>query len=228
MKFVVLPEGTELDFSVGKMLNAGYTGRDQASVRRHIEELKEHGVPAPPTVPMFYPVTSDRLVVSQEIEVVGSETSGEAEFVLLYHHGEWYVGVGSDHTDRRLEAYSVLYSKQVCPNVISARLWPYRDVVDHWDELVLRSWVWQGEQRTLYQEAKLSAMLHPNDLIPLTMEVVSGGLEGLVLFSGTVPLLTGGFIYGDRFAAQLEDPRRNMELSVDYRVRRIDWFKGTL
>jgi hypothetical protein len=223
-----VPEGSELDFAVKKMVNAGYTGRDQASVKRHIEELKEHGVAAPPQIPMFYPVTSDRLVISDVIEVVGAETSGEAEFVLLYRQGEWYVGVGSDHTDRKLEAYSVLYSKQVCPNVISAQLWPYRDVVDHWDELVLRSWVWEGHNRIAYQEATLAAMLHPNDLIALTTEVVNGGLEGLVLFSGTVPLLTGGFVFGGRFAAELFDPRRELSLHVDYAVQRLDWFKGSL
>lgn len=228
MLFQVVPEGTQLEFTVRKMVNAGYTGRDQESVRRHIEELKEHGVQAPPRVPMFYPVTSDRLVVADAIEVVGEETSGEAEFVMLYQKGEWYVGVGSDHTDRKLEAYSVLYSKQVCPNVISSQVWNYRDVIDHWDQLTLRSWVWSQRQRTLYQEASLASMLHPNDLIPLVTEVVEGSLEGLVLFSGTVPLLTQSFVYGDRFAAELLDTQRGISLSVDYAVRRLDWFKGIL
>ncbi len=228
MLFQVVPEGAQLEFIVRKMVNAGYTGRDQESVRRHIEELKEHGVQAPPRVPMFYPVTSDRLVVADAIEVVGDETSGEAEFVLLYQKGDWYVGVGSDHTDRKLEAYSVLYSKQVCPNVISAQLWAYRDVIDHWDQLTLRSWVWSQGQRTLYQEAALASMLHPNDLIPLVTEVVDGSLEGLVVFSGTVPLLTQGFVYGDRFAAELFDTQRGVSLSVEYAVQRLDWFKGIL
>jgi len=36
-----------LDFNYQRMVNAGYVGRNQAEVRRHIEELAEKGIPGP-------------------------------------------------------------------------------------------------------------------------------------------------------------------------------------
>ena len=44
--------------------------------------------------------------------------------MLLNIEGEWYVGIGSDHTDRVLEAVSIRKSKQVCAKPISKELWP--------------------------------------------------------------------------------------------------------
>ena len=34
-----------------RMINAGYVGRDQATVRQHIEELQREGVAPPPSIP---------------------------------------------------------------------------------------------------------------------------------------------------------------------------------
>ena len=36
-----------LRFAYARMVNAGYTGRNQAEVRRHIEELSRKGIPGP-------------------------------------------------------------------------------------------------------------------------------------------------------------------------------------
>ena len=47
-----------LDFPVRRMVNAGYVGRDQATVRAHIEEMRHLGIPAPTTVP-FDPTDPD-------------------------------------------------------------------------------------------------------------------------------------------------------------------------
>jgi len=47
---------TPLRFAYARMVNAGYTGRNQAEVRRHIEELAKKGIPGPPTTPTLYPV----------------------------------------------------------------------------------------------------------------------------------------------------------------------------
>ena len=44
----------EILFEVRRMINAGYTGRDQESIRRHIEELKKEGIPAADSTPAAY------------------------------------------------------------------------------------------------------------------------------------------------------------------------------
>lgn len=70
-----------------------------------------------------------------------NDSSGEAEVALLDIHGDWYVGLGSDHTDRALEAVSIHESKQICSKIISKQLWALDSVLDHWDEIELKSWV---------------------------------------------------------------------------------------
>jgi hypothetical protein len=92
-----------LAFSVRRMVNAGYVGRDQEAVRKHIKELKREGIPSPDEVPALFPVASYLITMGGVLEVVEDATSGEAEFVLLVQEGQTYVGAGSDHTDRRLE-----------------------------------------------------------------------------------------------------------------------------
>ena len=134
----------EFRFSVRRMVNAGYTARDQKKVMKHIEELKKEGIPVPESTPMAFQVISKLVYLDDEIEGVGEKTSGEAEYVLLCSDREIYVGVGSDHTDRELESVSILKSKQVCPNVMSRHVWRLRDIRKDWDALVLKSWVRDG------------------------------------------------------------------------------------
>ena len=59
-----------LSFSVKRMVNAGYVGRDQAAVKKHIEELKKEGVSAPDEVPSLYPVASYLITSGGVLEVV--------------------------------------------------------------------------------------------------------------------------------------------------------------
>ncbi len=132
---------TPLLFPVRRVVNAGYVGRDQHAVRAHIEELAREGIPPPKQVPMLFPFLSAQLTTGDRIEVIGGDTSGEVEYVLLLHQGEVYVGVGSDHTDRALERDNLVKSKQVCANVLSREVWRYQDVQAHWDDLELRSWI---------------------------------------------------------------------------------------
>ncbi len=215
-------QGTEETISLAprRVLMAGYIGRDQAAVQRHIDELREHGVPAPTRVPILFPATVDRLTTADEIEVLGGATSGEAEFVLIYHHGQTYVAVGSDHTDRNLEKTSIVFAKQVCPNVLSREVWPYAEARDHWDSLVLRAWAGEGSARRRYQEGALAEMLAPAVLEALVAQRVGGELEGTVLFSGTMAIADGGgFFWGGPFVAELEDPLRGATLRLAYAVR---------
>ena len=57
MKFKVLAKSGEekiIDFVPKHIINAGYTGRDQAAVQAHIDELKEEGIPAPDKTPVYF------------------------------------------------------------------------------------------------------------------------------------------------------------------------------
>jgi len=188
-----------LNFSVKRMINAGYSGRDQKAVREHIEELKKEGIPVPEEIPTLYPVASYLITTRDVLEVVDESTSGEAEFVLLLQGGKIYVAVGSDHTDRNLEASSIVKAKQICPNVVSSVVWPYEELKGVWDDLNLKSWVEKDGQRISYQETKLSSIMSVEDILSFVRsKVADGDLEGMVIYSGTVPSLSGEIIYGER------------------------------
>jgi Protein of unknown function (DUF2848) len=212
-------QGTEDTFSFRprRLVIAGYTGRDQDEVRRHVEELLAHGVPAPRRVPTLFVNTVDRLTTATEIEVLGSETSGEAEPVLLQHRGRLYVAAGSDHTDRELEKSGFTFAKQAGPKILSREVWPYEEVREQWDQVVLRG---ATPSRPSYQLGRLGDLLRPEDLRALMAARLGGDTEGLVLFGGTLAIADGeGFALGAPFTATLDDPLTGRMLRCDYTVR---------
>jgi hypothetical protein len=79
--------------------------------------------------------------------------------------GRIFVGLGSDHTDRKVEAYSVTVSKQMCDKPMAPVLWELEDVAGHWDRMILRAFAWIDGARVLYQEGTLDAMLPVKELI---------------------------------------------------------------
>lgn len=94
---------TGSDPLVRELVIAGWTGRDEQSLRRHIRELEELGVKPPKTTPIFYRVAANLFTYATEIQVSGPDTSGEVEFVLTRTENDLRVAVGSDHTDRKAE-----------------------------------------------------------------------------------------------------------------------------
>ena len=191
----------ELAFSYGRMVNAGYVGKNQEEVRRHIEELAAKGIPGPESVPVLYPVVPNMLSLDQTIEVYGNETSGEVEYVLcVVTENEVYVGLGSDHTDRHLEESDIPRAKQICPNVMGRTVWPLKEVEGHWDELLMTAHVEEEGKEILYQEGRLGLLLNPAELMSFVRSKMPGPLENLIIFSGTMGLLTGEFVFGQKFA----------------------------
>src|SRR5579859_2748317 len=160
-----LIDGKPAPATVHSLVVAGWTGRDRSAVEHHIAELQAIGVARPRTVPCFYRVGANLLTTEETIDVTGPDGSGEVEFLLVSLTRGLYVGLGSDHTDRKVEAYGVTVSKQMCPKPIAPELWRLADLEDHWDRLVLRSHVVRAGRRTLYQEGPVSRMLAPRDLI---------------------------------------------------------------
>ena len=188
---------------------AGWTGRDEAALRKHIRELEAIGVKPPKTTPIFYRVAATLFTHADEIQVSGPDTSGEVEFVLMQTDSELRVAVGSDHTDRKAETIGVSLSKQLCAKPVSRETWRYEEVQPHWEKLVLRSWS-DGE---LYQEGSVAAMRSPEDLLaryPLE--------PGWAMFGGTLAA-KGGIRPGKVFRMELEDPVRGRRLAHEYSIR---------
>ena len=149
--------------------------------------------------------------------MLGSQTSGEAEPVLLQHHGRLYVAAGSDHTDRELEKSSFTFAKQVCPSPLSREVWPYEEVREQWDQVILRG---AARERPDYQRGTLGDLLRPEQLLALVQERLGGDLDGLVLFGGTLAIADGGeFALGAPFTATLDDPVTRRTLRCSYTVR---------
>lgn len=195
----------------------GYSGRDQSSVRAHVEELAKLGVPAPAVVPSMYWVSPYLVQCVESVQVMGEETSAEVEvFVAPDAAGRLYVTVVSDHSDRKLESVSVSKAKQICPKIIGSVFWPVDDVKDHWDKLELRCHAFAPEQR-LYQEATLGSLLSWDDL--LRRAVADGPQGAAVSFcSGTVPVQGGEVCYAPKWDIQLKDPVLGRAIGHAYRI----------
>ena len=193
-----------LTLPIDQAVIAGWTGRDPVARDKHIAELEAIGIARPATTPIYYRVSARRLTTEDSIEVCGGDSSGEVEFVLIGWQGRIFVGLGSDHTDRKVEAYSVTVSKQMCDKVMASVLWELEDVIGHWDRMILRSYAWIGGQRELYQEGTLDAMLPVSELITRGFE--GGKLpDGCAMFGGTFAA-KGGIRPASRFEFELEDP----------------------
>lgn len=215
MDFLV--NGAQRRIVIAQLVVAGWTGRDKQAVEKHIAELAAIGVKRPRAVPTFYRLGASLLTTVGGIEVVGEGSSGEVEFVLVSAPDALYVGVGSDHTDRKVEAYGVTVSKQMCPKPLGSELWPLADLEAHWDRLVLRSHVTRGGRRLLYQEGEVSHMLAPRELLGR----FSGSeflAPGTAMFCGTLAV-RGEIGGGERFEIELHDPVRNRSLRHEYAVR---------
>ena len=195
---------TPLTLAIDQAVIAGWTGRDPVARDRHIAELEAIGIARPASTPIYYRVAARRLTTADSIEVSGSDSSGEVEFVLIGWQGRIFVGAGSDHTDRKVEAYGVTVSKQMCDKPIAPVLWELEDVIGHWDRMILRSFAWIDGSRVLYQEGTLDGMLPVDELIRRGF----GGAalpDGCAMFGGTFAA-KGGIRAASRFEFELEDP----------------------
>ncbi|SDP32459.1 DUF2848 family protein [Desulforhopalus singaporensis] len=222
-----IDSSTTVSYTVDRMVNAGFTGRDQEEVRHHLEELRSKGIDVPEKTPLVYPVIANTLSCAAEIEVYGGETSGEIEYVLLVDDtGRVYVGIGSDHTCRALEQTDIPRAKQICPNLMAPTVWDLADVEDHWDDLVMECTVTKDNREILYQKGGLGLLMSPRELMDFVGSTVKGSLNNTVIFSGTVKMETEAFIYADRFSGRLTDTRLNRSLEFSYDIKPMDYMVG--
>ena len=141
--------------------------RDVEASERDLQEVRSKGYQVHGTASICF---KSRYLLTNEdmVEVQGTHTSGEVEFVAIRHGGDIYVSVGSDHNDRSLrdmwtamlgKVYDSAKTKQIVPAVVARDAWLYEDVKDHWDEIVLKSFVTASNQKIPYQEFKLADLL---------------------------------------------------------------------
>ena len=195
------------------LIVAGWTGRDEASLRHHIEELAAIGVPRPLSVPVFYRNSVNNVMQTERLEVLGPDTSGEVEPVIVALNDGLWVGLGSDHTDRKAETMGIALSKQLCGKVMGSALWRFEDVASHWDQIMIRAYATIGGERMLYQEGPLAAMRDPVDLMTRYGRPF---VASTIIFCGTLGA-KGGIRPASRFEMELDDPvlKRRMTHAYD-------------
>ena len=204
--------GIEID----TLVIAGWAGRDVAAIEHHIEELAAIGVPRPSTTPLYYRVAAQTLTQADKLVVLGPDSSGEIEPVVISMADGLWVGIGSDHTDRKAEAAGIALSKQLCGKPVGRQLWSYAEVEDHWDDLVLRSWATIDGVRVLYQDSAVSSLRTPRDLIRKYSNADTLP-PGVLMYCGT-PGAIGGIRPATRFEMELHDPVLKRSLTHGYDI----------
>ncbi len=212
------PRQVEVEFNT--LIVAGWAGRDMAAIEHHIEELAAIGVPRPSSVPLYYRIADNQLTQQETVQALGEDSSGEVETFVFSVDGEMYVSIASDHTDRKLETYSVAMSKQVCVKPVATSAWRLADVADYWDELIIRSYIVENGVEVLYQEGPLASLRTPQDLIAGYTGGATALPAGAGMTCGTVGAI-GGIRAAADFTMELHDPRRQRSLRHRYHVETL-------
>jgi hypothetical protein len=205
-----------ISVEIDTLVIAGWAGRDEAAIHHHIEELAAIGVPRPSSVPVYYRVGAANLTQADTLTVLGPDSSGEVEPLLVSLADGLWIGLGSDHTDRKAETMGIALSKQLCGKPVGRQLWRYAEVEPHWDELVLRAWATIDGERVIYQEGPLTALRTPRDLAnnaPAGPDLA----PGTAMFCGTLGAI-GGIRPAARFEMELADPVLGRTLRHAYHV----------
>jgi hypothetical protein len=205
---------------IGNLVIAGWTGRDVAALNHHIEELKAIGVEPPSKVPIYYRASAALLTQAAAIQVLGDDSSGEVEPVLMGAADRLWVTVGADHTDRRVESYGIAVSKQMCAKPIGRTAWRFEEVEPHWDQLMLRSFIQEGGERVLYQEGPLANIRMPRELIAGWQDGNERLPMGTAMFCGTMGAI-GAIRPSSRFEMELDDPVLGRKISHAYDAKTL-------
>ncbi len=217
--FRVLGSDERIELSDFHGIVAGYTGRDAAAVQHHIDELAAIGVAPPPEVPMFYPVEASTVNSDPEYRASANLTSGEIEPVYIRHRGTYYLGVGSDHTDRDLERIDIGRSKRACPKPVGVEVIRIGSAHElsalDLDGSLARCTV-DGRP---YQEGGLGGLRTPADVTERLLERLAlAEHDDFVCLGGTLPLLDGAFAAGEYWHIEIELPG-GATLAHDYRMK---------
>ncbi|MDR2899593.1 MAG: DUF2848 domain-containing protein, partial [Clostridiales bacterium] len=115
-------DGQDIQVKPKALYCIGDSGRTAEGREAHLLELENNNIKrvheGDPSMG-FSPVAPMLITQESSIDVLGTNTTGEVEYVLFYLQKELYVTVGSDHADRVLEALHSDFSKQICAKPIA-------------------------------------------------------------------------------------------------------------
>ena len=200
--------------TIANVVVAGITARDEAAIRHHLDEMKDLGV-KPESFPFFFRVSAGFLTQAEHIQVLGTDSSGEVERVIVA------LDAGSGSPWAR--TIPIARSKRIpstfrsrCPHPIGRHLWPIAEVSAHWDRLIARSCA-RRQARTLSGGTARDAA--PRRFGPQRYAVEGGRIgPGTILFCGTIGA-KGPLAYADLFEMELEDLRWNVASVITTRSR---------
>ncbi|WBU61533.1 DUF2848 domain-containing protein [Paracoccus albus] len=218
MRFNV--NGTPLDLDMAHLVIAGWTGRDPAAIQHHIEELAALGVAPPSTTPLFYRVAASLLTTATEVQVVGDSSSGEVEPMIVQAQGKRWLGLGSDHTDRALEAQSVAMSKQVCTKPCAEELWPWDEVADRLEDIQLESHIHENGEWVLYQQGTIASIRPLADLLDGSALNDLSKDGAAAMMCGTFGA-KGGVRAAAGFRMTMTDPASGRQISHEYVAQQL-------
>ena len=211
----------EKQISVEHLFCFGFSGRNRERALKTLEEAKASGMTVPQKVPGIWRVSVDLLTNQESIQVQGENTSGEVEVLIFRYGKDIFVTVGSDHTDRSLETISIEKGKQASQKVYSHGAWQYDEVKDHWDSLILRSWIREGNEKIPYQEGTLGDLMTVDDILGVISRRTGIFPDKTAIFIGSVPFLDGSNKASSTFWMELEDPVLHRKLSHQYDVESV-------
>lgn len=206
---------TQEELELNNLIVVGFAGKDIEKTMEHIRELEAEGIKCPKTVPVVYQCSKEILTTADTIEVIDEKTSGEVEYLVLVRDGKYYIGIGSDHTDRALEAVSIHKSKQLCLKPYATDFWAYDEIQDHFDQIKLVSYQVVDGKEIEYQAGVTSDLLPIGRILAEVEKEVS--TNNSLIYTGTVPL-KAGFKFGSKFSCKLIDEKLNRELTLSYSV----------
>jgi hypothetical protein len=222
--FYMVDTDEALEVDIQELIIAGWAGREQAGINEHIEELKAIGVTPPSSTPLFYRVAADQLTTAATVQVLGGESSGEVEVVLIGTPQGTLVSIGSDHTDREAEAWSVAHSKQICAKPVGRQVWTLESVIDHWDQLTMASYATFNGEEVLYQQGSVTGLLHPQELLRRFGLDQPQLAPGQAMLCGTLPVI-GGVRPSEAFRMVLEDPVTGRKIEHFYNTKTLSVVK---
>ncbi len=204
----------ERDLVVDRVYNLGFTIRDREKMQRHLDEVTGVHIDWPERPPAIFPISNWATITADEVSVQYDRTSGEIEIVSIIDGDELLIGVGSDHTDRKLEQTDIPWGKQVAPNVLGPTVWRWADVADHWDEVQLESYV-DGK---LYQKAGVAEFWTPVEMVESVQGRIAEVPGATILFSGTVVSVDEQLDFGRNWSLRMIDPVLGRTLRHDYKI----------
>ena len=207
--------GTAIDVAVDQLIVAGWTGRNIDAVQHHIDELAAIGVAPPSQVPLYYRVSNALLTQDDAIQVLGEESSGEVEPLILQVAGTLYLGLGSDHTDRGLEAHSVAASKQICAKPVAGDVWAFEEVANHLDQIELKCSIREEGAWVPYQDGTLASIR------PLA-ELMTGAqfADNMAMLCGTLGAI-GGVRPASDYKMEMVDPVLGRTIGFSYQANSL-------